>query len=192
MPSYLTRGKKKRFSSRICPTLRHAKGKKGWNKVQMTCRLARKQSLAYAWIDTCCIDKSSSAELSEAINSMFEWYQMADICYAYLSDLAATESPMDSSEIRPQLERCKWLTRGWTLQELICPHEYHILRPEMESHRDQGLANHGTFVNYWCGCYGPSKSNQRFRRPCWKKDVLGREATYHPCRRRGLLSFRHF
>lgn len=99
----------------------HAKSKKGWSKVQMTCRLARKQSLAYAWVDTCCIDKSSSAELSEAINSMFRWYQMAGICYAYLSDLAATDSLVDSSVIRPQLKRCKWFTRGWTLQELISP-----------------------------------------------------------------------
>ncbi|KAB5536323.1 hypothetical protein GE09DRAFT_1250055 [Coniochaeta sp. 2T2.1] len=55
----------------------HARLKKGWRKIQETCRLARERSLPYAWIDTCCIDKSSSAELSEAINSMFDWYQGA-------------------------------------------------------------------------------------------------------------------
>jgi hypothetical protein len=36
------------------------------------------------------IDKLSSAELSEAINSMFRWYQQAGICYAYLSDVEAS------------------------------------------------------------------------------------------------------
>jgi hypothetical protein len=42
------------------------------------------------WIDSCCIDKSSSAELSEAINSMFEWYKNAQVCYTYLFDVSAT------------------------------------------------------------------------------------------------------
>ncbi|KAK3305303.1 uncharacterized protein B0T15DRAFT_493479 [Chaetomium strumarium] len=68
-----------------------------------------------AKIDTCCINKSSSAELSEAINSMFEWYRACQICYAYLSDVT------DGDEAAPQSSR--WLTRGWTLQELIAPDE---------------------------------------------------------------------
>lgn len=40
-------------------------------------------------IDTCCIDKRSSAELSEAINSMYKWYQGAKVCYAFLSEIVA-------------------------------------------------------------------------------------------------------
>lgn len=45
-------------------------------------------SLGYrlAWIDTCCMNKSSSADLNEAINSMYEWYQKPGRCYAYLHD----------------------------------------------------------------------------------------------------------
>ncbi|KAK6390534.1 hypothetical protein LTR95_019676, partial [Oleoguttula sp. CCFEE 5521] len=31
----------------------------------------------WAWVDSACIDKRSSAELSEAINSMFTWYRNA-------------------------------------------------------------------------------------------------------------------
>src|SRR5687767_6416994 len=59
----------------------------------------------------CCIDKTSTAELTEAINSMFRWYRQAQVCYAYLSDVTAIE----------QLAGSRWFTRGWTLQELIAP-----------------------------------------------------------------------
>ncbi|KAH7083876.1 hypothetical protein FB567DRAFT_425731, partial [Paraphoma chrysanthemicola] len=64
--------------------------------------------------DWCCIDKSSSSELSESINSMFQWYQNAEVCYVYLADLAT-----DSDVSRNSL--CRWFTRGWTLQELVAP-----------------------------------------------------------------------
>jgi hypothetical protein len=71
------------------------------------------------WIDSCCIDKSSSAELSEAINSMFKRYQNAQVCYAYLSDVtSAIDDPMITDS---QFRRSQWFTRGWTLQELLAP-----------------------------------------------------------------------
>ena len=66
--------------------------KKGYRKIEMTCQVASQAGLSYAWIDTCCIDKSSSAELTEAINSMYRWYKRSDICYAFLMDLPASES----------------------------------------------------------------------------------------------------
>ncbi|KAI1844011.1 hypothetical protein JX266_009877 [Neoarthrinium moseri] len=83
--------------------------KKGASKVIASCRQALRDDSAYIWIDTCCIEKSSSAELSEAINSMFRWYQEAAICYAYLSDATDNHG------------KCRWYSRGWTLQELIAP-----------------------------------------------------------------------
>ncbi|KAF3810379.1 Vegetative incompatibility protein HET-E-1 [Colletotrichum gloeosporioides] len=46
--------------------------------------VAKDLGCEWIWIDTCCIDKSSSAEISEAINSMFRWYKESDICIAYL------------------------------------------------------------------------------------------------------------
>jgi hypothetical protein len=61
--------------------------KKGWMKIWKTCELARGDRLCFAWVDTCCIDKSSSAELSEAINSMYRWYQRSVVCYSFLFDL---------------------------------------------------------------------------------------------------------
>jgi hypothetical protein len=89
-------------------------GKKGYAKIDMTIALALGDGLSYVWVDTCCIDKSSSAELTEAINSMFDWYATAEVCYVYLSDLASDHS-LD------HLHQCRWFTRGWTLQETIAP-----------------------------------------------------------------------
>jgi len=92
----------------------------GWAKVQDATKLANEEGFQHLWIDTCCIDKSSSAELSEAINSMFKWYRDAAICYAYLSDVTSSEDPMlEGSSFR----RSRWFTRGWTLQELLTPKE---------------------------------------------------------------------
>jgi hypothetical protein len=71
-------------------------------------------------MDTCCIDKSSSAELSEAINSMFQWYSNADLCYAYQSDVDSSEDPSLGSST---FQKSRWFTRGWTRQELIAPSE---------------------------------------------------------------------
>lgn len=89
--------------------------KKGYQKIMYACDQARQHGFQYSWVDTCCIDKSSSAELTESINSMYAWYQKAEICYAYLSDL--TTGPDDEEK----LSGCRWFTRGWTLQELIAP-----------------------------------------------------------------------
>ena len=94
--------------------------KKGYRKIEMTCQMASRAGLSYAWIDTCCIDKSSSAELTEALNSMYRWYQRSDICYAFLADLPVSAS-LDTA-----LKSCRWFTRGWTLQELIAPEDIHF------------------------------------------------------------------
>ncbi|GAB1317777.1 hypothetical protein MFIFM68171_07987 [Madurella fahalii] len=73
--------------------------KKGWLKLVSCCAKTRSEGLQYTWIDTCCIDKSSSAELSEAINSMFKWYHNAEICYAYLEDVMIhIPSPIPSAD----------------------------------------------------------------------------------------------
>jgi hypothetical protein len=94
----------------------------GFAKLEGSCALAKRQGLKYVWIDTCCIDKSSSAELSEAINSMYMWYQKSRICYAYLSDVSTLDgSGHQQSEILKQVGRSRWFTRGWTLQELLAP-----------------------------------------------------------------------
>ncbi|KAI0334667.1 HET-domain-containing protein [Cubamyces sp. BRFM 1775] len=87
-------------------------------KIRDFCAFARLEGYAWVWIDSCCIDKTSSAELSEAINSMFAWYAAADVCFAYLADVGDEEDPNASDS---QFRRSRWFTRGWTLQELIAP-----------------------------------------------------------------------
>ena len=93
------------------------RAKKGYIKIRETCRLALQNQLGYAWVDTCCIDKSSSAELTESINSMYEWYAGASICFAFLHDLV----PESQRPLNEGLVSCRWFTRGWTLQEIIAP-----------------------------------------------------------------------
>src|SRR3569833_1831275 len=97
-------------------------------KVVRASAIAKSQGYQWIWIDTCCIDKSSSAELSEAINSMYSWYQRASICYAYLVDVSLLSAPPTSpSRSKPDLShvpsftQSRWFTRGWTLQELVAP-----------------------------------------------------------------------
>ncbi|PNP79211.1 hypothetical protein FNYG_07287 [Fusarium nygamai] len=93
------------------------KGKKGYVKIIHTCRLAKERGIAYAWVDTCCVDKRSSAELAEAINSMFNWYKLSEVCFAHLEDLKIHRGPQDDP--LSGMSSCRWFTRGWTLQELI-------------------------------------------------------------------------
>jgi hypothetical protein len=83
----------------------------GFAKIHRCCKQARIDGFKHVWIDTCCIDKTNSAELSEAINSMFKWYRNSAECYIYLEDVSEVED----------LAASRWFTRGWTLQELIAP-----------------------------------------------------------------------
>jgi len=80
---------------------------------------AKKDKLQYFWVDTCCIDRTSSAELSEAINSMFSWYQRSSKCYVLLTDVSIHFGNNDLDHRDSQLRRSRWFTRGWTLQELL-------------------------------------------------------------------------
>lgn len=87
-------------------------------KIRRTCAVAREHGYDNVWIDSCCIDQSSSSELSEAINSMYQWYHHARVCYAYLADVHDEDDPRARDS---QFRRSRWFTRGWTLQELIAP-----------------------------------------------------------------------
>jgi Heterokaryon incompatibility protein (HET) len=127
--------------------------KAGWKKIWSACLQACRDGYDYIWIDTCCINKSSSTELAEALNSMFEWYEMSATCYVILEDcklcphrlkwqslhrlkLQSTWpslaeaymsylsyfNPVDGCT-EAQIGHCRWVSRGWTLQELIAPSE---------------------------------------------------------------------
>ncbi|KAL9627159.1 MAG: hypothetical protein Q9204_006769 [Flavoplaca sp. TL-2023a] len=104
-------------------------------KIERCCQLAVSKGLQWVWIDTCCIDKRSSAELSEAINSMYKWYQRSKVCFVFLNDfqLSPTElfqkkqSLYDKdwaardTDFAQRFSKSVWFTRGWTLQELLAP-----------------------------------------------------------------------
>ena len=88
------------------------------SKIRNCCMVAERHGFRWVWIDTCCIDKTSSTELSEAINSMFRWYAASEMCYAFLADVPSDDVlAAHNSAFR----RARWHTRGWTLQELIAP-----------------------------------------------------------------------
>lgn len=88
------------------------KHKLGYKKIEFTCEQARRDGLQWCWVDTCCIDKSSSAELSEAINSMFNWYKRAQVCYAYLADVNVSEKNIASEEKWPEVSQAIVNTDG--------------------------------------------------------------------------------
>ncbi|PWO27345.1 EntF, Non-ribosomal peptide synthetase [Pyrenophora tritici-repentis] len=99
--------------------------KRGYAKIRFCGERAAADGLEYFWVDTCCIDKSKSDELSTAINSMFRWYQRAVKCYVYLTDVLVPDEVTNAEAFRiswQQAFQCsRWFTRGWTLQELLAP-----------------------------------------------------------------------
>jgi heterokaryon incompatibility protein (HET) len=103
--------------------------KEGYQKVEKSCSMALELGLEWVWVDTCCINQSSSAELSEAINSMYQWYRQSSVCYAYLCDVYSVEEDflpdtmVDQEEYlrRFSFNKAHWFTRGWCLQELLAP-----------------------------------------------------------------------
>jgi hypothetical protein len=99
--------------------------KNGYIKIRFCGERAAADGLEYFWVDTCCIDKSTSDELSTSINSMFRWYQHAATCYVYLTDVSVPDEVTNPEAFRiswVQAFRCsRWFTRGWTLQELLAP-----------------------------------------------------------------------
>ncbi|KAK7455252.1 hypothetical protein VKT23_011124 [Stygiomarasmius scandens] len=98
--------------------LEAAKRKTGWFKIASACVYARKYEFEWIWIDSCCINKQSSAELSEAINSMYQYYLDAEVCYVFLCDVPGNLRD-DPRHAESAFKRSRWFTRGWTLQELI-------------------------------------------------------------------------
>ncbi|OJA17479.1 hypothetical protein AZE42_03913 [Rhizopogon vesiculosus] len=99
----------------------------GYIKLERCCKEARRLGLQFLWTDTCCIDKTSSAELDESIRSMFRWYRNSTICIIYLGETLILED----------LRRDEWFIRGWTLQELLAPQKIKFFNKEWKPLTDQ-------------------------------------------------------
>ncbi|TBU30967.1 hypothetical protein BD311DRAFT_161152 [Dichomitus squalens] len=82
-------------------------------KIRRFCELARDDGFELVWTDTCCINKADHTELVEIMNSMFDWYGLARVCYVYLPDVLDDHNGL--------FIESRWFTRKWTLQELIAP-----------------------------------------------------------------------
>ncbi|KAK5659605.1 hypothetical protein OQA88_809 [Cercophora sp. LCS_1] len=120
------------YQDMMSPSMEYAKTKPGFSKIKGACSKAAKDEFDYVWVDTCWqvylvpIDKTNSTELSESINSMYEWYRKSRVCYAYLENVPTAASVLGKGAGRSfdplgGFSRSRWFTRGWTLQELIAP-----------------------------------------------------------------------
>lgn len=89
------------------------------SKIINFCRIVQEWQKDYAWVDTCCIDKTNLVELSETITSMFRWYRQSDVCIVYMPDVKSSDSPRKSEQARQRFVASEWFRRGWTLQELL-------------------------------------------------------------------------
>ncbi|KAK4224295.1 hypothetical protein QBC38DRAFT_511856 [Podospora fimiseda] len=85
--------------------------KNGFKKILGCCQQAQRDRISWTWIDTCCIDKTSSAELSEAINSMYAWYRDSQVCYVFLEDVAFKFSWLESGRMGTAFEHAGWFER---------------------------------------------------------------------------------
>lgn len=162
-----------------------ARHKAGFAKISKTCELAQFDGYNYTWIDTCCINKESSAELSEAINSMYHWYQAAGVCYAFLSDL--NEAPfwglpdgfeqLDTAGLEPYKKlvldsafaKCRWFTRGWTLQELIAPSRVLFFNSGWEPIGDKSTLRYVLETITWIDAKVLEDNNQMSNRSVWRR-----------------------
>ncbi|KAI5986694.1 hypothetical protein F5J12DRAFT_787205 [Pisolithus orientalis] len=96
------------------PSLRDIEGhliydmsaKEGFKKLQTFCAVACERGFLWAWSDTCCIDKDSSAGLQEAIGSMFVWYRRSSLTTVYLSDVLDTGTDDARSRLQWASLRC--------------------------------------------------------------------------------------
>ncbi|MCJ1309074.1 hypothetical protein MMC25_002729 [Agyrium rufum] len=123
----------------------------GCAKISGACKLDRDSGYEFIWIDTCCIDKTNSVELGEAINSMYRWYAMAAVCIAHLSDITSSTNISESV----------WFDRGWTLQELIAPKSVLFHSRDWQYLRDRDSL--GTLISDKTGI--PIEVLQHIKRP---------------------------
>ncbi|KAG1793122.1 heterokaryon incompatibility protein-domain-containing protein [Suillus plorans] len=107
----------------------------GITKLQSFCKVARDAGYCWAWMDTCCIDKSNNVELQESVNSMFVWYRHSALTIVYLSDVPPSSHP-------GALASSVWNERGWTFQEFVAPKVVRFYQKDWSLYLDDRSPNH--------------------------------------------------
>ena len=152
------------------PENQHVRSRLGYTKIVNCYEYIANTGFDYVWIDTCCINKESSAELSEAINSMNRWYSDAVICYAYLADVPMVKG---NFEANPYFAKSRWFTRGWTLQELIAPEELIFLASDWKA-----LAPRGKTTHYLAQITGIHEDILKYHRPSLKRYSIAQRMSW--------------
>lgn len=158
--------------------------KTGYAKVKFCGERAAQDGLKYFWVDSCCIDKSSSAELQEAIASMFRWYERARKCYVYLADVSVTETH-ERWSWEQAFRGSRWFTRGWTLQEMLAPSHVEFFSEECtklgdkEGLRDLLNSITGIHVDALQGCpLSEFNIEERLAWAKWRHTTRGEDEAY--------------
>ncbi|KAI4182000.1 MAG: hypothetical protein LQ346_006660 [Caloplaca aetnensis] len=155
------------WCGRLVPWSR-LKQRKGYKKVERCCAEALAHGYNWVWVDTVCIDKKSSAELSEAINSMYDWYDKAAVCYAYMSDVSMTAEGLDATVI-DAFKSSRWFRRGWTLQELLAPSKIIFYDKDWRC-----LGSRARLANYITSATGIHQRYLRSKIPCASASIATR------------------
>jgi len=161
---------------------------KGYRKILDSCKQADKDGYQRLWVDTCCIDKRSSAELSEAINSMYRWYENAQVCYAYLHDVLDSSFPVARNDERYASGWPELFSHGWTLQEMIAPSNVQFFNKKWQAIGDKWMFAFYLRKHHW----GPRAYTDgwTFRKPTVRcsNHVVGGQSDDDSSRGHGLFS----
>ncbi|KAF5338289.1 hypothetical protein D9758_015758 [Tetrapyrgos nigripes] len=108
-----------------------SRSKAGFQKIVNACAQALKDGHTFIWTDTCCIDDGDHAQKSQDINSMYNYYSNAEVCYVFLSDFPWPRNPSQDIHISESV----WFSRGWTLQEFVAPSRIKFFTADWEHYR---------------------------------------------------------
>ena len=117
----------KELNEAVLKTVQDLRNRPGYQKIVKSCLLTREEGLEWLWVDTCCVMRESQTELSEAVNSMYQWYRNSKICFAYLHDVKVSFPTGSDTEMFPTSNGWpKWFSCSWTLQGLLGPRVIHF------------------------------------------------------------------
>ena len=104
-------------------------------KLKGFCETVRKGGYRWGWSDTCCIDKTISTVLNQSLTMMYKWYEASAATLVRLAELGSPSAFRD-------LTMSIWMTRAWTLQELLAPKVIRFYDRNWEPYLNDSRSNH--------------------------------------------------